>query len=116
MAALDHREPDRVPVDFGGYPGATSINVEAYRRFKDYLGLGAEKELWVANPVMFTAEVDEEILDLFDIDTWCGRRVFPEGFCRTRDVSGQMEGDLEKIGCSYLLDGRRSLLGRERDP
>ena len=72
MASLDHREPDRVPVDFGGYPGATSINVEAYRTFKAYLGLGVEKELRVANPVMFTAEVDEEILDLFDIDTWCG--------------------------------------------
>lgn len=72
MAALNHREPDRVPIDFGGYPGATSINVEAYRTFKNYLGLGAEKELRVANPTMFTAEVDQEILDLYDIDTWCG--------------------------------------------
>lgn len=77
MAALDHKEPDRVPIDFGGYPGATSINVEAYRAFKEYLRLGTEKEIRVANPVMFTAEVDEEIIDQFDIDTYCGTPTIP---------------------------------------
>ena len=77
MAALSHHEPDRVPIDFGGFPGATSINVEAYRRFKAYLGVVVDRELRIANPAMFTAEVDKEILDLFGIDTLCGTPTVP---------------------------------------
>ena len=67
LAALNHQAPDRVPIDFGSFPGATSINVRAYQNLLDYLGL--KREVRIANILMFTAEVDEDILDRFHVDT-----------------------------------------------
>ncbi len=67
LTAFNHREADRVPIDFGSYPGATSINVKAYQNLLDYLGL--KKEVRVQNMLMFTAEVDGEILEKFNVDT-----------------------------------------------
>jgi uroporphyrinogen decarboxylase len=69
LTALNHQEPDRVPIDFGGYTGATSINVDAYGKLKEHLGLARDKEITVGTPTMFTAAVDEEILDRFGVDT-----------------------------------------------
>lgn len=77
LTALRHREPDRVPLDFGGYPGATSINVDAYRKLKEYLRIGLEKEIRVANILMFTAEVDDGVLDRYDIDTYSATPSIP---------------------------------------
>ncbi|MCL4746710.1 MAG: hypothetical protein KJZ83_15065 [Burkholderiaceae bacterium] len=71
MAALNHKQPDRVPIDLGGYPGATSMNVLAYDKLKKYLRLAVDKELRLANVWMFTAEFDKEILDKFGVDTCC---------------------------------------------
>ena len=38
MAAINQREPDRVPIDLGG-TAASRINVNAYVKLKDLLGL-----------------------------------------------------------------------------
>lgn len=67
LMALDHKEPDRAPVDLGGYPTATSINVRAYEKLLAWFSL--QKELHVGSTYYFTAEVDEEILDRLDVDT-----------------------------------------------
>lgn len=67
LMALDHKEPDRAPVDLGGYPTATSINVRAYERLLAWFSL--QKELHVGSSYYFTAEVHEEILDRLDVDT-----------------------------------------------
>jgi len=69
MAALNHKEADRVPIDLGGYPGATSVNIDAYGKLKEHLNLARDKEIRIGNLIMFTAEIDEEILHKFDIDT-----------------------------------------------
>ena len=37
LLALDHREPDRVPIDFGGL--VTSMHHQAYRKLLEYLGM-----------------------------------------------------------------------------
>jgi uroporphyrinogen decarboxylase len=67
LTALNHEEPDRVPIDFGSFPGATSINVRAYQLLLEHFGL--RKEVRVENILMFTAQVDDEILDRFHVDT-----------------------------------------------
>ena len=67
LTALNHKKPDRVPIDFGSFPGATSMNVRAYQNFLDYLGI--RREVKVANILMFTAEIDDDILDRFHVDT-----------------------------------------------
>lgn len=77
LAALNHQVSDRVPIDFGGYPAATSINVAAYQQFKQYLKMAIDKEIRVANTLMFTAEVDEEILQRFEIDTFSATPSIP---------------------------------------
>jgi uroporphyrinogen decarboxylase len=69
MAALNHREADRIPIDLGGYPGATSVNIDAYGKLKEHLNLARDKEIRIGNVIMFTAEIDEEVLQRFDIDT-----------------------------------------------
>jgi len=44
MAALSHREPDRVPIDFASTRDS-SIVVEGYERLKDHFGIEAENVL-----------------------------------------------------------------------
>ena len=38
MTALNHREPDRIPRDFGG-TSTTSLHIQAHSRLKQFLGL-----------------------------------------------------------------------------
>jgi uroporphyrinogen decarboxylase len=67
LTTLNHNEPDRVPIDFGSYSGATSINVHAYQNLLDYLGI--KREPRVENILIFTAEIDDDILERFNVDT-----------------------------------------------
>ena len=67
MTALGHREPDRVPVDLGGHR-SSGVSAMAYARLRDYLGL-EKKPIRVYDVVQQLAIVDEDILDLFHVDT-----------------------------------------------
>jgi uroporphyrinogen decarboxylase len=67
LTALSHREPDRVPVDFSGHR-SSGINAIAYANLRSYLGLG-EKPVRIYDVIQQLAIVDEDILDLFGIDT-----------------------------------------------
>jgi len=66
LAAINRREPDRVPLDLGG-TGATGIHVSAYARLRQALGLGNEDPkvgdvwqmlAWVEDPVVEKLGVD----------------------------------------------------------
>ena len=67
LAALNHSEPDRVPVDLGGHR-SSGIAAIAYHRLRNYLGL-AEKPVRVYDMVQQLAIIDEDMLDLFGVDT-----------------------------------------------
>lgn len=67
LCALNHQTPDRVPIDFGSFSGATSINVRAYQNLLEALGMPREPR--VENALIFTAAVDDEVLDRFQVDT-----------------------------------------------
>lgn len=67
LKALDLKKPDKVPLDLGSYPGATSINVIAYKNLLEYLGINKDAE--IAHILMFTAEIHDEVLDILNIDT-----------------------------------------------
>ena len=71
MAALNHQQPDRVPMDLGGTIDS-SIVVEGYARLKDHFGVQAGDTL--TSRMMRVVDVDERILRALDIDT---RGVFP---------------------------------------
>jgi uroporphyrinogen decarboxylase len=65
-AALNHQEPDRVPLDLGGAigDGITSI---AYRNLRRYLDL-PEGDIQIQHKFAQEARVDEDVLTRFRID------------------------------------------------
>ncbi len=67
LAALNHIEPDRVPVDFSGHR-SSGIAAMAYPRLREFLGL-PPKEVRVYDIVQQLAVVDEDVLDRFGVDT-----------------------------------------------
>ena len=67
LAALNHREPDRVPLDFSGHR-SSGISAIAYARLRNFLGL-EERPVRVYDPIQQLAIVDEDVLDLFGVDT-----------------------------------------------
>ncbi len=67
LDALEHREPDRVPVDLSGHR-SSGISAIAYARLRKYLGL-PERPVRVYDPVQQLTVVDRDVLDLFGIDT-----------------------------------------------
>jgi len=71
MAAVSHRQPDKVPIDLGGTRDS-SIVVEGYEKLKKHFGVEGENRL--CDRMMRVVQVDERILRALDIDT---RAVFP---------------------------------------
>jgi uroporphyrinogen decarboxylase len=67
LAALNHRQPDRVPIDFGGHR-SSGIAAIAYRRLREALNL-EEKPIRVYDPIQQLAVIDEDVLDRFGVDT-----------------------------------------------
>jgi uroporphyrinogen decarboxylase len=71
LAALDHEEPDRPPVDLGGSI-VTGINAIAYAKLKRHLfsrGWKLDQEpIKVTNIILLLAEVEQELIDAWGID------------------------------------------------
>ena len=66
-AALDHRPPDRAPLDIGG-TYATGINLQAYRCLKDHLGINTPSRL--ASQRSGIAWVEDSVRARLGIDTF----------------------------------------------
>lgn len=64
--ALNHEEPDRVPIDIGGAQ-ACGIHRDAYYNLREYLNM-EKKEIEISNLVSQTAKVDEDFCKKFNID------------------------------------------------
>jgi uroporphyrinogen decarboxylase len=65
LAALDHRQADRVPIDFGG--NQTGIHKFAYRRLADLLG--RREEVVIMDLVQQLARPSEAVLERLHVDT-----------------------------------------------
>jgi len=66
LAALNHQQPDRVPIDFGGHR-SSGIAAIAYRKLRKALGL-PERVIRVYDPVQQLAIIDEDVLERFRVD------------------------------------------------
>jgi uroporphyrinogen decarboxylase len=66
MTALDHREPDRVPIDLGASV-VTSIALSTCAELRDYLGL-PRKPIETLETVQQIAVVDDDLLEVFGVD------------------------------------------------
>jgi uroporphyrinogen decarboxylase len=67
LAALEHRQPDRVPLDFGGHR-SSGIAALAYPQLRAALGLSL-RTVRVYDPVQQLAIIDEDVLDRLGVDT-----------------------------------------------
>ena len=66
LTALEHREPDRIPFDLGS-TGVTGIHIIAYRRLRNYLGLGPSVEA-LYDTIQQLALVEEDMIARLAID------------------------------------------------
>jgi uroporphyrinogen decarboxylase len=79
--ALNHKEPDRVPIDLGSI-ASTIRTVDAYDRLKSYLGLALDKKIrHFADEHIIP---DEEILQALHVDTYYLRMNVPKSWQRVR--------------------------------
>ena len=67
LAALNHRQPDRVPIDFGGHR-SSGIAAIAYAKLRNALGLES-RPIRVYDPIQQLAIIDDDVLDRFKVDT-----------------------------------------------
>ncbi|MCX7825075.1 MAG: methyltransferase [Verrucomicrobiae bacterium] len=67
LAALEHRQPDRAPVDFGGHR-SSGIAALVYPKLRAALGL-PPRPVRVYDPIQQLAIIDEDVLDRFGVDT-----------------------------------------------
>ena len=67
LDALNHVEPDRVPVDFSGHR-SSGIAAMLYPKLREALGL-APRTVYVYDAVQQLAIVDQDVLDRFGVDT-----------------------------------------------
>jgi len=68
MAALNFRQPDKVPIDFNGHR-SSGISITAYRDLRKHLDL-PPSPLYVYDLIQQLAIVERDVLDLFDIDVF----------------------------------------------
>jgi len=64
--ALNHQEPDRIPIDFGGQH--TSIHHDGHRVLKKYLGLEDGNDAPIIDQFQMIVDPDERIKNLFGCD------------------------------------------------
>jgi uroporphyrinogen decarboxylase len=65
-AAVNHQEPDRVPLDIGGGT-STTIVIEGYEKLKEHWGIGGDTV--VMNKLFRLARLDEEVMLRLGSDT-----------------------------------------------
>ncbi len=80
MRALNHQEPDRVPVDLGG-SRSSSLVIEAYRELSQHLGAEVPPDIF--SKWLNVAHPSEAMLRRFDIDTRSVSQGDPE---KRRDI------------------------------
>jgi len=67
MDAVNHREPDRVPIDLGGHR-SSGIMAIAYAKLKQHLGI-TTGDIYVYDFVQQLAIIEPAVLDRFGVDT-----------------------------------------------
>jgi hypothetical protein len=83
MAAINHREPDRVPMDFGS-TGVTGIHVSCVANLRDYFGL-PRRPVMVHEPYQMLGFVEDDLKEAMGLDV--------DGFFRRKTLFGFSTGD-----------------------
>jgi uroporphyrinogen decarboxylase len=81
--ALNHEQPDRIPIDLGGFQ--TGIHIKAYKALLDHLGL--REKIQTLDPVQQLAVPSETILQKFHVDIRYVTAHGPDGFRGETEVN-----------------------------
>ena len=123
LAAIEHREPDRVPVDLGSNP-SSGISAPAYNKLKKHLGL-AGGHTRIFDVMQQLARPEDDILDRFRVDVvdigrvlnvadenWCDVRLTdgsagqnPSWFKPVRYDDGAVEVEVDEITIARMPPG-----------
>ena len=68
LTTMNHREPDRIPLDFGGIP-QSGIHIEGYKKLRDHLSL-PKVETRVLSINSQNAKINDDFIDRLKIDTY----------------------------------------------
>ena len=103
LTALDHREPDRVPIDLGG--NQTGIHKFAYQKLIEHLGL--DEEIVIMDLVQQLAKPSEAVLERLHVDTRYvsagGAKSFKGEIVR-RERNGRMWSDFtDEFGVTWSM-------------
>jgi uroporphyrinogen decarboxylase len=96
LAALDHREADRVPRDLAG-TRYSSIHAETYARLRPALGL-PEAEVRIVDTTQGLAEIHEDVLERFGADVAMVPTGSPSGHRREIVSDGEVERFVDEWG------------------
>jgi len=66
-AALNHQQPDRVPIDFGATP-VSGIHVLVVEKLRDHFGL-EKKPVKVVEPYQMLGEIEPDLMEALNVDT-----------------------------------------------
>ena len=105
LAALDHKEADRVPRDLAG-TRYSSIHAEAYKRLRPALGL-PPAEIKIVDTTQGLAHVHEDLLERFGADVAPVSAGSPHASSRT--ASGISSSAAESRVPSMISAARASL-------
>ncbi len=105
---LNHKEPDKVPIDLGG--NQSSIHIKAYKKLLDYLEI-EDENIQYADFVQQIVRPCDEVLERFSIDV---RYVQPlGGMVRVQDMEPQYEakyvGLYDQFGVFWGNDAKKDL-------
>jgi len=67
LKALNHQEPDMIPIDLGSTEN-TSIARVAYLRLRDYLNMGEDPSPYIINRMMDSVFPMDDLLDFYKVD------------------------------------------------
>jgi uroporphyrinogen decarboxylase len=120
--ALNHQEPDRVPIAFGG--PECSINISAHHRLLDYLGYLPAGEPAIIDNILQLVDPDERLYEVFDVDVrWIMPCEAPVDWSSDHETYVDEFGRLFKAGGGFynqidypLKEGTEKELARYRFP
>jgi len=103
LTALNHRQPDRVPIDLGG--NQTGIHRLAYARLLELLG--RSEEIAIMDLVQQLAKPSEAVLERLHVDTryvWAKGAASFKGAVRKRQTDGRSWNDFtDEFGVTWSM-------------
>ncbi|MBG0771447.1 MAG: hypothetical protein H0S82_07040, partial [Anaerolineaceae bacterium] len=99
LAAINHREPDRVPIVIG-ISNATGIKMKTYQGVKKLIGVNAPNQYLYDWPELGTAAVDEQTLERLHGDVRCVLDLEPLSIRQRNETRGPQDAYINSWGTS----------------